>query len=98
MKAVFNPLTLWDPGFQLSFTAILGLILYADPLSQTFLRFATRHLPIETAKRLTGPVGAYFLFTLAAQLLSLPVTLFHFRRFSLVAWAANPVVLPAHRR
>jgi hypothetical protein len=33
------------------------------------------------------------IFTLAAQLLSLPVTLYYFRRFSLVAWAANPVVL-----
>jgi competence protein ComEC len=95
LMAFHNPLTLWDAGFQLSFSATLGLILYADPLSQAFLRFASRHLPLETAQRLAGPVGEYFLFTLAAQLLSLPVTLFHFHRFSLVAWAANPVVLPA---
>lgn len=26
-----NPLVLWDAGFQLSFTATLGLIFYADP-------------------------------------------------------------------
>ncbi len=92
--ALSNPLLVWDAGFQLSFTATLGLVLYADPLSETFIRFASRRLPPETARRLAGPVGEYFLFTLAAQLLSLPVTMYHFRSFSLVAWIANPVVLP----
>ena len=32
VMAGFNPNILWDPGFQLSFAATLGLVLYADPL------------------------------------------------------------------
>ncbi len=94
VMALSNPLILWDAGFQLSFTATLGLILYADPLSEAFTRIASRRLPPETALRLAGPAGEYFLYTLAAQLLSLPVTMYHFKSFSLVAWIANPVVLP----
>lgn len=33
VMAVINPLVLWDVGFQLSFFATLGLILYAEPFS-----------------------------------------------------------------
>ncbi|HEX2697090.1 MAG TPA: ComEC/Rec2 family competence protein, partial [Anaerolineales bacterium] len=36
LMALFNPLLLWDVGFQLSFFATLGLILYGEP----FQRFA----------------------------------------------------------
>jgi competence protein ComEC len=41
-----------------------------------------------------GPVGEYFLLTLAAQLMTLPVIVYHFHRFSLVALIANPIILP----
>jgi competence protein ComEC len=40
-------------------------------------------------------VGEYFLFTLAAQLLTLPVLAYHFRSISVVALIANPMILPA---
>ena len=30
--AGITPSALWNPGFQLSFSAALGLVLYADPL------------------------------------------------------------------
>jgi competence protein ComEC len=93
--AVFNPYLPWDVGFQLSFMATLGLVLYAEPFSQAFLNFAARRLPLEKAKRLAGPVGEYFLFTLAAQIMTLPITIYHFQRFSLTSFLANPVILPA---
>ena len=47
------------------------------------------------AQRLSQPVGEYFLFTLAAQLTTLPLILYYFQRFSLVSLMANPLVLPA---
>lgn len=95
VMALFNPQILWDVGFQLSFTATLGLVLYAAPLSQAFTRLASRFLPPATVERLAGPVGAYLLFTLAAQLTSLPVTIYYFGRFSLSSLLANPLILPA---
>lgn len=90
-----NPFTLWDVGFQLSFAATLGLVLYADPMQQAFLRWASRRLPQELAQRVTGMVGEYLLFTLAAQMTTLPVTIYHFQRLSLAGLIANPLILPA---
>jgi competence protein ComEC len=94
VMALFDPHVLWDVGFQLSFMATLGLILYAEPLAQAFLNLATRRLPLTTAQRLAGPVGEYFLFTLAAQLTTLPVVLYYFQRLSLISFIANPLILP----
>jgi len=86
---------LGDVGFQLSVAATLGLVLYAEPFTEAFQRVAARYIPQETAVRLARPVGEYFLFTLAAQLLTLPVLAYHFRSISLVALIANPLILPA---
>jgi competence protein ComEC len=93
--ALFNPNVLRDVGFQLSFMATLGLVLYADPLSRAFTSLASRRLPLTAAQRLAGPVGEYVLFTLAAQVTTLPIMIYHFRRLSLSSLLANPLILPA---
>jgi competence protein ComEC len=95
LMALFNPYVLWDVGFQLSFAATLGLLLYAEPLTQAFVRFTSRRTSQSTAERLAGPFGEYFLFTLAAQVTTLAVIVYHFRRLSLTSLIANPVILPA---
>jgi len=92
---IVNPLILWDVGFQLSFAASLGLILYAEPLNSRFVHFASRWLHEEQAEKLAGPVSEFVLFTLAAQVTTLPLTAYYFNRLSLVALLANPVILPA---
>jgi competence protein ComEC len=94
LMALFNPKVLWDVGFQLSFAATLGLVLYAEPFTNAFVRFASRLVPPGTAQRLAGPFGEYLLFTLAAQLTTLPIILYYFRRLSLISLLANPVILP----
>lgn len=95
LMSLFNPQVLWDVSFQLSFTATLGLVLYAQPLGEAFTRLASRRIPIETARRLAGPVGEYVLFTFAAQITTLPVLAYHFGCISLAALIANPLILPA---
>lgn len=95
LMTLLNPQVLWDVGFQLSFAATLGLVLYAEPLSQAFVNLASRRLPPATVKRLVGPVGEYFLFTLAAQVTTLPVVIYHFQRLSLTSLPANVAILPA---
>jgi competence protein ComEC len=95
LMALFNPGVLWDVGFQLSFLATLGLVLFAEPWTQAFNRAASNFLPKALVDRLTGPVSGFFLFTLAAQVMSLPVMAYHFQRISLVAFLVNPVILPA---
>lgn len=95
LMSLVNPHVLWDVGFQLSFAATLGLILYATPLQEAFVRLAGHFLPASHLERLAGWVGEYLLFTLAAQITSLPVTIYYFQRLSLSSLIANPLILPA---
>jgi competence protein ComEC len=95
LMLLFNPLLLWDVGFQLSFAATLGLIVYAGPWEQAFETWLTGRLSPGLARRLTGPFSEYVLLTLAAQLTTLPLILYHFGRLSLVSLPANIAILPA---
>jgi competence protein ComEC len=95
LMSLISPNTLWDVGFQLSFAATLGLILYADPIQSWFITHALWRLPKPQAEKLGGLVGEFLLFTLAAQVTTLPLTALYFQRISLVALLANPVILPA---
>ncbi len=92
--AVINPQVLWDVSFQLSFAATLGLILYAQPLQEWLTRLLASRLPAKTARRIAAPVGMYMLFTLAAQLTTLPIVAYQFKRISLISILANPLILP----
>ncbi len=95
VMAVFNPTILWDVSFQLSFAATLGIMLYAEPLASGFISFITRFTSQENARRMAGPVGEFFLLTLAAQITTLPLMVYYFKRISLSALVANPLILPA---
>jgi competence protein ComEC len=91
---IFNPQLPWDISFQLSLSATMGLILYADLFSQKFFELSSRILPMEAAQRITQPVSEYFLFTFAAQITTFPVMLFHFHSFSISTFLTNPAILP----
>ena len=91
---LIQPGLLWDISFQLSLAATLGLILYAEPLAAWFLNISSRFLPLRAAERITQPVSEYFLFTIAAQLTTLPVMIYHFHSFSISTLLANPAILP----
>lgn len=94
LMAMINPLVLWDVGFQLSFMATLGLLVYAPPIQIWAAARLERRLPEQWAARLKGPLYDYVLLTLAAQILTLPLLLHHFGRLSLVAVPANILVVP----
>ncbi len=92
---LINPLTLWDVGFQLSAVATLGLVLYAEPFEAAFRNFTARITTPENAARLTAYVGEFFLLTLAAQITTLPLIAYYFKRLSLVSLVANLLIIPA---
>jgi competence protein ComEC len=94
LMAAANPMVLWNVGYQLSFAATLGLVLYAVPLEEKFSAWAQRRLPGSTVEKITRPVSEYFLYTLAAMAVTLPILLYHFGRISLTALIANPAILP----
>jgi competence protein ComEC len=94
VMALINPLILWDVGFQLSFAATLGLILYADRLRAYADKLLQARLSKEWALRLRGPLYEFVFLTIAAQITTLPLLLYYFERLSLLSLPANLIILP----
>jgi len=94
LMTVWNPLTLWDAGFQLSAGATLGLVLYADRLEAAFTRLAARWASPSRAKQAAALAAELLLLTLAAQTTALPLLIYHFRQLSVISLLANLLVLP----
>lgn len=77
-----NPyLMVFDPGFQLSFLATLGLVLLSDPLKKRMTL---------VPEEIRGVLST----TLATQLCVLPLILFSIGTLSIVSILANILVLP----
>lgn len=85
----FQPLLIEDIGFQLSFTATLGLMLYGQPVNQRIHR-RLKHRKVPKAIRTFIEL---LIITAAAQLATTPVILLHFARFARVALLVNGLVL-----
>ncbi len=94
LMCVFNPHLLWDTSFQLSFAATFGLVLFGSPLQTWAEERIGRHVPEEQVQRYAGPLSEYFLFTMAAQIATLPVIALQFKRLSVSSLLTNPLVLP----
>lgn len=78
---LFNPAELYCVGFLLSFGVVAGIILLARPLASVI-----SFLPAKFAKMI-GTV-------ISAQIASIPISLWAFGRFSLIAVIANLLLLP----
>jgi competence protein ComEC len=91
---MINPLSLWDVGFQLSFAATLGIILFSPPIETLFERGLTRVVSQERARQAVRLLNDVLIITLAAQILTLPLVIYYFGRLSLVSPLANLLILP----
>ncbi|MGB3716306.1 MAG: ComEC/Rec2 family competence protein [Candidatus Promineifilaceae bacterium] len=94
LMTLANPNILWDVGFQLSFAATLGLLIYIDPWKRWVDKGAKKIASPALAKRFVRYFGDIFIATLAAMLLTIPLLIFHFRQLSVVSPLANFFVLP----
>lgn len=84
IMTLINPYTLiYDIGFQLSFAATLGILLFHPMLSGVLPEW----------KRFVW-IRESLLLTLSAQITTTPFMLFYFGRFSLVSPVANLLVAP----
>lgn len=81
---VINPLQIFDVGFQLSYLAVFG-ILYFQPIFDSWY----------TAKnKIVDYIYKLFTVSMAAQLSTIPLTLFYFNQFPSYFWLANFLVIP----
>ncbi len=96
---LWQPLALGSASFQLSFAAVLGLIV-VQPRLQPLLRRHDPESPMPLPERPPLPerLGRILLVALlvsvSATLATLPIMLYHFNQFSLVGPLANLLVEP----
>ncbi|TFH34847.1 MAG: DUF4131 domain-containing protein [Anaerolineales bacterium] len=94
IMTMISPQSILDAGFQLSFAATLGLILYAEPLGQAAIKLVQRCFPKVDPRRWGNILAEILLLTMAAQITTLPVIVWHFHQISLVSLLANAWILP----
>ncbi len=79
-----NPWWLWDAGFQLSYAAVLSIMLYQRPIyNLLYIR-----------NKLSDFIWQLNSVTLAAQLLTVPVTLYWFHQFPVYFMLTNLIAVP----
>lgn len=89
-----NPLILWDVGFQLSFMATLGLIVLVPPLERLFFGGLGRLLRTDQLGLAMALLNELLIVTLATQIITGPLIVYHFGRLSLVSLLTNLLILP----
>jgi len=86
MLVLADPAMAADIGFQLSVTATAGLLAWGEPI--------TERLRALYGGRFPGWLAETLGVSLAAQLATLPLVMFHFGRLSLISPLANLLVAP----
>jgi competence protein ComEC len=80
----FDPRAAEDPGWQLSFAAVVAILALASPLALGL-----------RARRVPGPLAEAAALTTAATVGTAPLLAFHFERLSLVSLPANLLAVAA---
>lgn len=81
---LYDPANLWNLGFQLSYLAVLGIV-YFQPKIYRWYYFS--FWPLQY-------IWGLFTVSLAAQLATLPLTLYYFHQFPTYFWLSGLLVVP----
>jgi competence protein ComEC len=84
MMNVICPNILNDLGFQLSFAAVLSIILFYQPIRNT----------VYTKNKLLQMGWNFVALSIAAQIITIPLVIFHFQKFSTYSLLNNIVIVP----
>lgn len=80
----YNPYFLWDVGFQLSYLALIGIIIFQKPI---------RNL-VYIKNKFANMIWELASVSFAAQVLTFPVCIYYFHQFPLLFLLANIIVVP----
>jgi competence protein ComEC len=80
----FNPFWLWDVGFQLSFAAVVSIVTFYRPVYNWFY-FSNKSLDF---------LWKIIAISIAAQILTTPVSLYHFHQFPVLFLLTNIFAVP----
>ncbi len=82
---LFNPNNLFDAGFQLSYSAVLGIV-FLQPRFEKL--YSSRH-------KIKRYLWGLLTVSVAAQIATFPVSVFYFHQFPVYFWISNMLVVPA---
>jgi competence protein ComEC len=89
-----NPYALWDVGFQLSFAATAGLVWLVPPLERAAESWLATLMGPQGALTAMGLLSEGLVVSLAAQIATAPLIVYHFGRLSAVSLLTNLLILP----
>ncbi len=79
-----NPFFLWDVGFQLSYAAVLSIVIFLRPVTHWFYSKYT----------IVNHIWKLIAVTLAAQILTTPLSIYHFHQVPNLFLVSNLVIVP----
>jgi competence protein ComEC len=80
----YNPFWLWDVGFQLSYFAVLSIVIFMKPIYNLIY---IQNKSLDFIWQLTA-------VTLSAQILTTPISIFHFHQFPNYFLLTNVIAVP----
>ncbi len=80
----WNPFWLWDVGFQLSYAAVLSIVIFFRPIYNWFY----------TENKIVDFLWKLIAASIAAQILTLPISIYHFHQFPLLFLFTNLLAVP----
>jgi competence protein ComEC len=81
---VYNPFWLWDVGFQLSYAAVVSIVTFYRPIYNWF------YFP----NKILDFVWKTMAISIAAQIVTTPISLYHFHQFPVLFLLTNIVAVP----
>lgn len=80
----YNPYWLWDVGFQLSYAAVLSIVIFYKPIYNLLF----------VKNKILDAIWQLAAVSVAAQLLTTPLSLYYFHQFPVYFLLSNLVVVP----
>jgi len=80
----WNPYWLWDVGFQLSYSAVLSIVIFMPPIYNLFY----------VSNKILDFFWKINAVTIAAQILTLPLSTYHFHQFPVYFLLTNFMAVP----
>jgi competence protein ComEC len=80
----YNPYFLWDVGFQLSYLAVVGIIVFQKPVYNIFY----------IKNKWADKVWKLMAISLAAQILTFPICIYYFHQFPNLFLLTNIIAVP----
>ena len=84
---IINPQEIFNPGFQLSFSAVLSILILYPVFQKKIKKYRIRN-------KLINSLLLFAAVSMAAQIGTVPFTLYYFKKLSIIALFANLIVIP----